>query len=198
MRLLRILLCLGIALTISALINEADAAQKIKIDNIAGVYKNKHKIGFVGEENLVTVEDVLEIVKYSPNEAYIRTRLLFYNGHSCSLYGIAKVEGKALVYREPVDADMSEPRIVAAENQCVLTLNFSDEGVKFGDLKNRCAHKTCGARGLYESRHAPAFMTGQRRKIRYMRSLLGSNQYCEAVERHGDTCKVSALSHSGG
>jgi hypothetical protein len=94
------------------------------------------KSGFVSGEKYRT-ENVLEIVKVSPTSAYFRTRLEFFNGHTCILWGIANIEGNELVYRGGPNAE---------EKECVLRLRLERGHIAFEDSEGAC-RDTCGARG---------------------------------------------------
>src|SRR6476660_3949917 len=70
------------------------------IDSLAGVYRKTFANGNI-DGGKYQSEDILEIVKVSPTTAYIRTHLEFFNGHVCNIWGVARLEGDALVYRGP-------------------------------------------------------------------------------------------------
>jgi hypothetical protein len=106
-------------------------------------------------------------VKLSPDKAYIRADLQFYNGHTCTISGIAHVEGDKLVYRAK-DADMKG---------CVLTLSRKGKQIVFGDETGACKEVTCGVRGSYDG---DGFDVASRRPIRYMKRLLASRQFADA------------------
>lgn len=161
--------------------------QKLDINQVAGVYKRPHQIYIHLSDDFSRVEDVLEIVKHSKSAAYFKTRLYFENGHSCGIFGVAEVEGNALVYREPIDIPSENGSLlfrpkVTAKNQCVLEMKFSGDAVSFKDKAGNCRQKTCGVRGGYEWRREPAFKASQRRKIRYMSRILDSRDYRYSVE----------------
>lgn len=161
------------AIATSVLMATALSAGSLSIDDIAGVYKDRFQNGLV-DGTRFTSEDVLEIVKISPREAYIRTHLEFYNGHSCSIYGIAKLEGDVLAYR---------PHDNAEGRTCVLTLKRKDDRIAFGDADGACKEYNCGARGSFDG---VDFAMSHRRPIRYMKVLLASREYHDAIaERDG-------------
>src|SRR5436190_18737451 len=95
---MRAAVALGIALVAAAGSPTAAADGNPRPDQLAGVYKRSFANGTVDGDKY-TSEDVLEIVPVGPRTAYVRARLQFYNGHSCSMYGIARAEGPRLVYR---------------------------------------------------------------------------------------------------
>jgi hypothetical protein len=156
---------------VSAAAPAADTA--LSIDGLAGVYKDRFQNGLVDGTNY-TSEDVLEIVKVSPNEAYIRAELAFFNGHSCSISGIARRDGEKLVYR---------PRESHSDGPCALTLRRQGDKLVFGDTNGQCKAGYCGARGGFDD---VGFKLSARRPIRYMRRLLASHEYAQAIaERDG-------------
>jgi len=147
--------------------NAALAASSLSIDGIAGVYKDHFQNGLVDGTKFKS-EDILEIVKVSPSEAYVRTHLEFFNGHTCSIYGVARQEGDALVYRPHQDYG----------EQCALTLRAVNGKLVFSDPDGNCRVQYCGARGSFEG---TAFPLTSRRTIRYMKVLLNSREYHEAL-----------------
>jgi hypothetical protein len=161
------------ALSATAAMAAPLAARHFSIDDIAGVYKSRFENGLVDGTKFAS-EDVLEIVKVSPREAYVRTHLEFYNGHTCAIFGIAKLEGDTLTYR---------PHDPAQGKQCILTLQRKGDSIVFGDADHACKDFYCGMRGSFEG---AKFAMSHRRPIRYMKVLLGSSQYHDALaERDG-------------
>ncbi|HTT97194.1 MAG TPA: hypothetical protein VMF58_04045 [Rhizomicrobium sp.] len=158
----------GAAVAMVMLTAAALSAGSLSIDDIAGAYKDRFQNGLV-DGTKFTSEDVLEIVKVSPREAYIRTHLEFYNGHSCSIYGVAKLEGDALAYR---------PHNNAEGRTCVLTLKRKGDRIIFGDADGACKEYNCGARGSFDG---VDFAMSHRRPIRYMKVLLASREYHDAL-----------------
>jgi hypothetical protein len=161
-------LALGAVVVASA----ALAATAISIDDISGVYKSRFQNGLVDGTKYKS-EDILEIVKVSPREAYVRVHLEFYNGHLCSISGIARAEGDALVYRPHQDYG----------EQCALSLREEKGSLVFTDPSDNCKLQYCGARGSFRGE---SFPLKNRRDIRYMRVLLNSREYAQAIaERDG-------------
>ncbi|HEV2185931.1 MAG TPA: hypothetical protein VGR70_01910, partial [Stellaceae bacterium] len=92
-------IAIGCAL-VAAFWGAAAFCAELDIDRVAGLYTH----GFMNGNNeggKYWSDDALEIVKLTPNTAYIRIHLEFFNGHQCSIWGIAEVVGQSLVYREP-------------------------------------------------------------------------------------------------
>src|SRR5882672_9909580 len=73
-------------------------AAPIAIDGVTGVYKYRFDNG-LADGTAYKSENVLEIVKVSPSQAYVRAHLEFFNGHICDISGVAQLENGALVYR---------------------------------------------------------------------------------------------------
>ena len=117
-----------------------------------------------------TSTDVLEILAVEKGRAYFRTELNFFNGHLCSLSGIAEVEKAALVYRD----DSGGP-----DHTCVLRLVAGGGRIRFEDVGGLCAKESCGARGWYNE---SSFKTAARRRIADPARLKASAEYKEAVE----------------
>jgi len=138
--------------------------------SLAGVYKQRFTNGLVTGETF-TSEDILEIVPVSNTSAYVRVHLEFYNGHTCSLSGIAHVERQALVYR--TDLDYEQPPL----NRCVLSIERSGDQIMLSDGRNSCKG-FCGVRGSLMNVDFPA---ASRRPIRYMARLKASPGYRDAV-----------------
>jgi hypothetical protein len=158
------------------------AASTLSIDDVAGVYKRRHEIAMHAEPaSREQAENILEVVKVSPREAYVRVRLIFDNGHLCSLYGIANVEGSALVYRKPdtisVFAGRGKP-FRSVETECILSLKRDGNRLVFDDKDDVCRASMCGARGILRK---ASFDLKSRRVIRYMPRLLASREYAEAM-----------------
>lgn len=139
----------------------------LDISSIDGVYKRRFPNAMADGEKY-TSEDVLEIVRLSPDRAYTRARINAANGHLCAIRGIAKVEGAALVY--------SRPAAYPPGSTCRLVIRRAEGKVTLSDGDS--CRDTCGARAAYEGRW---FETKARRKIRYMSRLKSSRDYVEAI-----------------
>jgi hypothetical protein len=154
------------------------ASSPLLVNAIQGVYKVRHNIamydGSLPPGQFHTVEDVLEIVALPHGNAYLRLDSAFDNGHSCKVYGVAKPEGDALIYR-PHDN---------IEGECALTLQRKGGNLVFGDKDSACKYDYCGMRGSFEG---ASFPISSRRPIRYMPRLLASREYAEALAEQGMT-----------
>lgn len=136
-------------------------------DDVAGVYKRSFKSGSVaspGEpEPTFMVEDILELVKVSNDSMYFKTKLNFYNGHECLIFGMARVDGSDLIYKK---------------DDCTLKLKISKAEISFNDVDGHCEKETCGSRGGYGG---AKFLMKQRRPIRYMKRLTDSEDYKKSL-----------------
>jgi len=148
------------------------AAAPIAIDDVTGVYKSRFNNGLV-DGTTYKSEDVLEIVKVSPRQAYVRAHLEFYNGHVCDISGVAQLENGALVYR---------PHENLGKDKCELTLQRKGDKIVFGDKNFACKDMYCGARGSFNDE---SFPMSSRRSIRYMPRLRASSQYAAAMREQG-------------
>ncbi|HTK85346.1 MAG TPA: hypothetical protein VL625_09705 [Patescibacteria group bacterium] len=153
---------------------------EITIDGVDGVYKKRFLNGDVSGDQYIS-ENVLEIVKYDERDAYIRSRLEFYNGHTCAIWGIAKLEGRELLYSEWHDRDpWTKDKGPAV---CTLRIGIFGDRLIFSDDNGTCYHFHCGMRGWFGESY---FERSGRRRIRYMERLLASSEYAEAVEQFKD------------
>jgi hypothetical protein len=141
-------------------------ATGLSLDSIAGVYKST--VRGKGQDGAYAYESVLEIVKTSRNQAYIRAHLAFDAGHLCGVWGIAAVEGDALVYR---------PRRNPGD-QCALRLKKAGNRLVFDDANDACQMDFCGANAQFDR---SGFALSSRTPIRYMKRLLASRQYALAI-----------------
>ncbi len=156
---------LGLAAVPLALAGAAMAAPGV-IDKMAGVYKDRFENGAVTGETFQS-ENVVEIVKITPSTAYIRAELKFYNGHTCSLTGIADVDGDGLTYRNK-DGSLNQP----------CHLHVAIKGGKLVLNDDLTCKNYCGERGSFTNIGLPA---KSKRPIRYMVRLLKSKEYARAL-----------------
>jgi hypothetical protein len=157
------------AAALLAVVSTLAWAANVNVDTLAGVYKKSFQNGNI-DGGKYQSEDILEIVKISPAAAYVRTHLEFFNGHICDIWGVAKLEGDALVYHGPTNSQ-GKP--------CLLSVKVKDGKVTLDDKDGACAIGTCGNRGMY---NGTAFDLKKRRAIRYMDILVKSDQYKDAVD----------------
>lgn len=154
-------------------------ARKPNLRALAGVYKYAFDNGDVSGDKYRS-EDILEIVQHSPNTAYFRTHLEFFNGHQCEMWGIANIEGGDLVYRGSGMGASGVAGLKSDYEKCVLHLNISKDNITLIDDNSVCRMVSCGSRGGYGA----SFPRSRRRKIHYMDELLASRQYEDATKEY--------------
>ncbi|GGC63934.1 hypothetical protein [Undibacterium terreum] len=161
----------------------ADTPAGKLIDDMQGVYKHRFTSGIIspgkapGEaDEKYEAEDIIEIVPYDASHIYLRAELQFYNGHSCSISGIAGYENGALVYHDPQKPLEGEPH-------CTLKVELTDKNLRLSDRANPQAPASCrmycGARGSLSDY---SIAKSAKRKIRYLDRLKASSEYAQAVE----------------
>ena len=84
--------------------------------------------------------DVLTVVATDRTHALVSFDLNFFNGHACGLSGIARLEGRMLVYRESARLPEDPP--------CVLRLWRQGGRLRWNADNNGC-RTYCGARGSF-------------------------------------------------
>ncbi len=151
------------------------------MSEVAGVYKHRFMSATISPgkapmeaDEPYQAEDVIEIVPFDREHVYFRIHLDFYNGHSCSLSGMAKQESGGFIYREPV-------RLLPELPRCVLRLGV-DKGQlaitdRVVDGTSSCSDH-CGARGSLNY----TIGMDKRRPIRYMARLKASRHYQAAID----------------
>jgi hypothetical protein len=164
------------ALALTLAVATPSLAASVNLDRWAGIYKDRFQSGDTSGDKYM-VENTLEIVKVSPTTAYVRTHLHFFNGHECSIAGIASVEDGALVYRGETDAE---------NKQCVLRLRASRGKLTFEEDNGACRNTSCGARGGYSE---IGFELKRRRPMRNIKEILSSEEFKGAVEEYDEARK---------
>ena len=148
------------------------------IRDVEGVYKQTHHLGNVDGDRY-DAEDVVEIVQDAPDRIYFRAELNFYNGHTCSINGIAALKDDAFIYHAPKDTD-------ASDAPCTLAIRLTDKDLVLYDRAGADSSSTCrdhcGMRGTLSGYTIPR---NKKRVIKYMKKLLASDQYKQAVEEFG-------------
>ena len=142
----------------------AAATQASLVDRLAGRYNHHFRNGTVFGETYRS-DDVLEIVRLDRRRAYFRAKVNFFNGHSCAIWGVAHLEGNALVYR--------------GTDRCVMRLRQVGTGLDLDDAGGSC-QQTCGVRGTYRG-EGPEFRLSSRRPISYLPRLRASREYRDAI-----------------
>jgi hypothetical protein len=164
---MRIGLLLSAGLVLSGV--AASAAMPSLVSSLAGRYSRHFNNGLVSGERYQS-DDVVEIVPVDAGHAYVRFSLQFYNGHSCSLTGIARAERDELVYREPTSKQVGD-------TQCTISVRRRGDQLSWTDGNGSCK-AYCGARGSLTDGGLP---WASRRGITYLKRLRGSSQFHDAM-----------------
>ena len=149
------------------------------VAGIEGVYKHRFKNGIVTPpgtpQETYDAEDIVEIVRYDDTHVYVRAELNFYNGHTCSISGIAGLEKDGFVFRDPEMLPKEAP-------QCQLRVNKVGDKLHLTDRVTPDGVATCrshgGARGSLSDFSIPL---SKRRPIRYMDRIKSSSRYLKAI-----------------
>lgn len=143
------------------------------IDAIEGVYKHAFSNGSVSGERYRS-EDVIEIMKYSPDAIYFRIALQFFNGHSCGIYGIAKFHEGAFVYQNSDDT--------STDQACTLRIQRDNKWLKITDAVDAESASSCRSYcGIRGSLRNYEISMAKKRQIKYVPLIQNSRQYLEAV-----------------
>jgi hypothetical protein len=141
------------------------------VASLAGRYSKHFQNGMVDGSKFWS-DDVVEIVPVDAAHAYFRADLAFYNGHSCSIAGVAKAVGGKLVYREKQPMYDGGPT-------CRLTIATKGKSLLLDDGDGGC-QTYCGARGTLSG--FDFIPLSSKRPIGYMPRLKRSSQYKDAVD----------------
>ena len=162
-------LALLIGTSVASLAADANGPQ-----SIFGVYKSSFLNGDVTGRTFKS-ENILELVRLSDRTAYFRIHLEFYNGHICSLYGVAEQNAGKLTYH----SSATDP----SGNHCILDIKPTDKEIALheGTPSFVCKEMNCGERGGFDG---VTFDIGKRRDIRYLPRLLRSREYADAVAEY--------------
>ncbi|WP_443749928.1 hypothetical protein [Asticcacaulis solisilvae] len=157
------------------------------LDKAAGVYMHQFQNATVDGQTY-TSQEVFELVKLSPGTAYFRIHSEFFNGAECNLWGVADLMPDALTYFGPAGLEGQPP--------CVLKFKATPQGLITEDAGGGCDAQACGARGTLDSGGKAVYKFTARRPIRYMKRLLASTEYKDAVKEHaGHAPGTPAPSH---
>lgn len=137
---------------------------------LAGRYTKHFQNGFADGSKYWS-DNVVEIVPIDATHAYFRAELDFFNGHQCSIYGVAKAVGKKLVY--------SEKEETGSGNICKLTISASGKDLLLDDGEGSCK-AYCGARGTFSNYRF--IKLASKKPITYLAKLKGSEEYKGAIE----------------
>ncbi|KQN26599.1 hypothetical protein ASE86_11000 [Sphingomonas sp. Leaf33] len=157
-----------LAAALSPLLLAAGPAAPDPVRALAGRYSQHFQNGTVDGDTYWS-DDVVEIVPVDARHAYVRIETNFFNGHSCSLSGVAAAERASIIYREPASG--------VTGGACVMTLRRRGAKLSFTDNNGGC-QSYCGARGGFAGGELP---WSSRRPIRYMARLKSSDTYRAAL-----------------
>jgi hypothetical protein len=174
----RILLaCCAMSAALGVAAADSGDAQQL-MNKMAGVYKHRFMSGVIvpgKADEPYQAENVIEIVPYDADHVYLRVHLDFYNGHDCTIWGIARYEKGAFVYHghepEPEGYPQCRLRVGVDKDKLRLTDRDSEQGIS-------SCRAYCGVRGslVYD------IGMDKRRDIRYMDRLKESRQYRQAID----------------
>jgi hypothetical protein len=160
---------------------QAQAPQQL-MQQIAGVYKNRFQSATItpgkapGEaDEPYPAEDVIEIVPFDTDHAYIRAHLDFYNGHSCDISGMGRYENGAFVYHDP-------ERLLPDEPPCALKVGIVKDKLVITDRTTPDAVSSCSAYCGVRGSLNYSIGLDKRRPIRYLDRLKASRQYAHAID----------------
>lgn len=185
----KLLMGLGLCLPAVSVFGSTSAALKM-IKEIEGVYKHKFSNAMIGvgkapleADAFYSSEDIVEVMPYDTQHIYLRAKLHFYNGHICSLYGIAEYEDGRFVYRTPKSPAQSEPKSERSDDSvCTLTLSKTTQGLHLTDRitseGGATCRRYCGQRGSLSDLTLP--MTSKR-PISYQTRIRKSREFQTAV-----------------
>jgi hypothetical protein len=152
---LLVLLLLSASLPMPALAGDAS----VDIGKLEGVYRKREQNGDSSGAKYMT-RDVLKIVQLEKGLAYVDIELHFFNGHECSLAGLAETEDGVLVHRND-ERGPDEP--------CELHITPARGRISLFDASGHCRSGSCGARGGYDTEFSLArrqkMSARERRKI---------------------------------
>lgn len=161
-------------LIVAALVAAASGAGAViagdPVQALAGRYSHGFANGLVDGSRYHS-EDIAEIVPVDRTHAYVRFELQFFNGHRCSLAGIAARRGDTLVYNGSPENAFVHGR------PCTLTIRRRGTVLAWADAGGTCKAQ-CGARGSFSNGDLP---WSSKRPIRYLARLRGSTEYREAL-----------------
>jgi len=130
----------------------------VDIGKLEGVYRKREQNGDSSGAKYMTA-DVLKIVQLEKGLAYVDIELHFFNGHECSLSGLAEMKG-VLVHR-------NDER--GADKPCELHITPARGRISLFDASGHCRSGSCGARGGYDTEFSLArrqkMSAQERRKI---------------------------------
>jgi hypothetical protein len=118
------------------------AAALAPTSELAGRYTHRFRNGDVSGAHYMTTDEVV-IVPMDARRAFVSFGLSFFNGHECSIDGVARVEGRRLVLHD------AEAQGGPDDAPCTLTIWHEGAWLHWDDHGGTC-QSNCGARGSFE------------------------------------------------
>lgn len=134
---------------------------------LEGAYFNEHEIVSIKKDQQLKGTDTLEVMNIDNNTIYFNSRLVFVQGNTCQISGIAKLKGGQFVYEKTTDNN----------GKCSLTLEFDDKTIKLLDYYDRCK-EYCSPRAYI---HGATFNYKTRMFVD-RRKIYDSKEYKETVK----------------
>jgi len=183
---MKVFYCIAfIFLLSSSFTKAADNSSASLRAELQGVYKSRFKNGLVSGEEYQS-ENIVEIVPFEDSNIYIRAHLEFFNGHLCSIWGIAEYQDGIFVYHDPTPSIDGSP-------SCTLKISASEKNLMLSDIDNATGLSTCGmncgARGSFSNY---SIARSSKKNIRYLKRLKTSPQYLESIDAFK---KMQSLTH---
>ena len=179
MKLAIIPLALALALPVGATTPGAAALMK----DLEGVYRHafQNKIVVAGKRaESSQAEDVIEIMRYDNQHAYVRASVHIGQGHRCSVQGVAAFENNAFVYRDP------EPPL--SGTQCTLRIARVGDKLVLDDRVKPATASTCSAFcGARSSMGEYTINLGKKTALGSPARIKGSKEYAKAVKAFEDS-----------
>jgi hypothetical protein len=144
----------------------ANLAFPLPAEEIPGAYRFQTK-SRVPDRPTPNIENILEIIPYKGDNIYFRMTLENELGRVCGLWGIARKKGDSFVFEYQSEYEKGKTFPVS---------------IVLASDKITVAHDV-NAADIYLNNYCPeaAFPRSSRRKITYMKKILNSRQYLEAV-----------------
>jgi hypothetical protein len=153
------------------LLTAPSSASSNPVTALAGRYYEQFPDGTI-DGNHYTGENIVEIVPVTSSAAYLRIELDFFNGHHCSLAGVASATGSELIYREP--------GYLKDRGDCTIHVRRLGKSLAIDDDSGACNVGHCGSRGGLANVRLPY---ASKRPIRYLPRLRSSEDYRDAIQR---------------
>lgn len=173
------LIALALAVPVGATTPGAAALMK----ELEGVYRHEfhNKIVVAGKlSDSSQVEDVIDIMRYDDQHAFVRASVHVGKGHRCSVQGVAAFENNAFVYRDP------EPPL--SGTQCTLRIARVGDKLVLDDRVKPATASTCsGSCGARSSLGQYSIDLRKKTALGNPARIKGSKEYAKAVKAFEDS-----------